>query len=68
MRIVVNGEPQDLETGTSVAELVRHVGRDPSGPGTAIARNGEVVPRRLWDTMVLQEGDTVEVLTAVGGG
>jgi thiamine biosynthesis protein ThiS len=30
--------------------------------------NGEVVPRRLWAETVLNDGDQVEVVTAVQGG
>lgn len=34
----------------------------------AIAYNGEVVRRAEWDTVTLSDGDTVEVVQAVGGG
>ncbi|WP_026922435.1 sulfur carrier protein ThiS [Glycomyces arizonensis] len=37
------------------------------GRGTAVAVNGEVVPRSEWDRP-LAEGDAVEVLTATQGG
>lgn len=68
MTVVVNGHPRDLPDAATVAELVRSLGHDPSAPGTAIARNGDVVPRRLWDETSLDDGDAVEVVTAVGGG
>ena len=68
MSVVVNGEPQALPLATTVADLVRSLGRDPDQAGTAIARNGEVLPRRLWPTTHLDDGDTIEVVTAVGGG
>ena len=68
MTIVVNGEPRQLSSATTVAELVRSLGRNPDQPGTAIARNGDVVPRRLWRDTPLDDGDAVEVVTAVGGG
>ncbi len=66
--IVVNGNDRDLPAATTVADLVRTLGRDPTHPGTAIARNGEVVPRRDWGRTLLSDGDAVEVVTAVGGG
>jgi sulfur carrier protein len=34
----------------------------------AAAVNGEVVPRRVWPGTPLQDGDQVEVVTAVQGG
>lgn len=68
MTVVVNGEPRTLTAGTTVADLVRALGRDPDRAGTAIARNGEVIPRRVWPLTTLDDGDTIEVVTAVGGG
>ena len=68
MTLVINGEHREFEAGLTIAELVRTLGRDPAQPGTAIARNGDVVPRRLWDTTLLENNDAVEVVVAVGGG
>jgi len=68
MRLVVNGEQRDISDAATIAELVRTLGRDPGRPGTAIARNGAVVPRRDWDDIVLTDGDAIEVVVAVGGG
>jgi sulfur carrier protein len=67
-QVFVNGQAQSLAADTTIAELVRSLGRDPDRAGTAIARNGEVVPRRVWPDVVLDDGDAVEVVTAVGGG
>ena len=68
MDVVVNGRHRDLPDAATVADLVRDVGRDPAQAGTAVARNGAVVPRRSWDTTVLCQGDAVEVVAAVSGG
>ena len=66
--VVVNGSSQTVPEALDLAALVRRLGRDPDRPGTAVARNGEVVPRRQWAGTRLVEGDSVEVLHAVGGG
>ncbi len=66
--VVVNGSARTVEEALDLAALVRRLGRDPDRPGTAVARNGEVVPRRQWAVTRLAEGDSVEVLNAVGGG
>ena len=68
MTVVVNGEERTVSDATTLADLARDLGRDPQVPGTAIARNGEVVPRRVWAATELAPGDAVEILTAVGGG
>lgn len=68
MTVVVNGHERDLPEQTTLAALVRGLGRDPSQPGTAVARNGDVVPRRQWDSTTVGDGDQIEVVTAVGGG
>jgi sulfur carrier protein len=64
--VLVNGEPDEVAEGTTVADLVaRH--RD-SSRGVAVARNEEVVPRSRWDATVVAEGDRLEILTAAQGG
>ncbi len=64
--IVVNGEPDQVSNGTTVADLVaRH--RD-SPRGIAVARNEEVVPRSQWAMTVAVEGDRFEIVTAAQGG
>lgn len=68
MTIVVNGRTQTLADGLDVASLVRLLGQDPQRPGTAVARNGDVVARQQWSATTLEDGDTVEVVRAVGGG
>jgi sulfur carrier protein len=64
--VVVNGEPCELQQGTTVADVVALLGRRPQG--LAVAVNEEVVPRTRWPTTPLHERDRVEVLTAAAGG
>ncbi|MFS2291965.1 MAG: sulfur carrier protein ThiS [Actinomadura sp.] len=66
MKVVVNGEPRDLPEGTSVAEAVASV--TAARTGVAVAVNEEVVGRSAWESTALEDGDRVEVLTAVQGG
>ena len=66
--IVVNGTPRDLEGATTVADLVEELAGDPTARGVAVALNGAVVPRGRWRLLELQDGDRVEILTAVQGG
>jgi len=66
--IVVNGTARDLEAGTTVADLVEELAGDPLAKGVAAALNGAVVPRGRWRLLELQDGDRIEILTAVQGG
>lgn len=66
MTVVVNGTATEVPKGTTVTEVVTVVGARPTG--TAVAVNGEVVPRSGWAERTLEDGDAVEVLAAVQGG
>lgn len=66
MNITVNGTPTAVPDGLTLNGLLaRHGGhRD----GTAVAVDGEVVPRSALDRRRLADGDVVEIVTAVQGG
>ena len=64
--VVVNGQERRLSAGATVADLV--AGLAGGGKGTAVARNGEVVPRSRWSATSLGKDDVVEVLIASQGG
>lgn len=66
MNISVNGEPRSVSPGTALDTVVRTLTAAPSG--VAAALNETVVPRAQWPSTTLNEGDRVEVLTAVQGG
>ena len=66
MSIILNGTPAD--SAPTVADLVeRHLRRRES-TGVAVAVNATVVPRDRWAAWPLQDGDVVDVVTAVQGG
>jgi sulfur carrier protein len=66
MNVTVNGIARTLPEQTTLAELL--IQENARHRGTAAAVDGEVVPRRSWDTFLLADGSSVEVLTAVQGG
>jgi sulfur carrier protein len=68
MNLSLNGRPVELPTGATVADALLSIGRRPEERGTAVALNGEVVARASWPHEPLEEGDRLEVLTAVQGG
>lgn len=66
MTVTVNGQDADIGPGTTVSALLTRLGAGPSG--TAVAVNGEVVPRSAWSRRTVTDGDVLEVLAAVQGG
>ena len=68
MNVVLNGEPRELADGATLNDAIDATGAPDDRRGVAVALDGEVVPRRQWDTTVLPIGARVEVLQAVQGG
>jgi sulfur carrier protein len=66
MRITLNGRPHDLEGSDTIIKFLESLGINPRQ--VAVAINGEVVPRDAWPQTKISEGDTVEIVRAVGGG
>jgi sulfur carrier protein len=67
VRVTINGESRVLpDDAVSVAALVRSLGFE--GKRVAVERNGEIVPKSRYDATALADGDTLEIVRAVGGG
>jgi sulfur carrier protein len=66
MQLTINGEELDFSTGNTVRQLL--VQLQLSGRPVAVERNGQIVPHSTFDQTELTEGDTLEVVTLVGGG
>ena len=66
MKITVNGEVREIESGATVASLLEALGL--AGRPVAVERNVGIVPRAKHAETALAEGDTLEIVTLVGGG
>jgi sulfur carrier protein len=66
VKVVVNGIPDELPDGSTVAQIV--AARAKTDQGVAVAVNDQVVTRSSWPEVRLADGDRVEILTAVQGG
>jgi sulfur carrier protein len=64
--VSINGTTRQLPDSTAVASLIEEMGL--TGKRIALERNGEIVPRSLFATQQLADGDKLEVVVAVGGG
>jgi sulfur carrier protein len=66
MNITVNGIPEPLADGTTVAALIS--ARALPVTGIAAAVNGDVIRAATWAQTVLADQDVVEIVTARQGG
>ena len=66
MQINVNGEPREVPADISLAELVDQLGLTPQR--VAVEVNRELVTRKRYAQTVLHAGDSLEIVTLVGGG
>ncbi len=66
MDIRVNGKTVKSSPGITLDALVSEL--KSSSEGIAVAINLQVVPRAQWNSRVLEAGDAIEIVRAVGGG
>lgn len=76
--LTINEESATLPAGSSLVDAVAHTtGRQLSADGSpldgkrlgvAVALGADVVPRSAWSSTTLDDGDEIEIVTAVQGG
>jgi len=64
--VILNGEPKAIKTDSSILDLIQLM--DLGEARIAVELNLEIVPRSEHPTTMLKEGDTLEVVHAIGGG
>ncbi len=66
IELQVNGEQQLIVAGSTLFDLIERL--ELVGQRIAIEVNQEIIPRSQHSDYVLQAGDAVEVVQAIGGG
>ena len=66
MVITLNGETYELDEPVTVSALLARLEIDPRR--VAIEHNLEIIRRRTFETVVVKDGDRLEIVNAVGGG
>jgi sulfur carrier protein len=66
MKIIVNGQAKELSDATNLKELTNQLCRDCRRVITEL--NGHIVKPAQWQETPIKDGDTVELVTFVGGG
>ncbi len=64
--ITVNGEHRRVSAGLTIAALANELGLAPEK--VAVERNLEIVPRSTLGNVVVDDGDSLEIVHFVGGG
>ena len=63
--VKVNGTELDI-AGKSVSEYLAVTSYDPRR--IAVERNGDIVFKSQYDAVILEDGDSLEIVSFVGGG
>ena len=63
--VKVNGESKDI-AGKTLAEYLSTTDYDRKR--IAVERNGDIVPKAQYGETVLRDGDSLEIVSFVGGG
>jgi thiamine biosynthesis protein ThiS len=66
MNIRINGNSREIADHIKLSDLLR--GLQIRSEGIAVELNREVLPRERWNSVVVQEGDALEIVQFVGGG
>ena len=66
LRVTINGEGREIDGPVSVFALLAALGLDPAK--IAVERNLEIVPRSLYASVMVGEGDRLEIVHFIGGG
>jgi sulfur carrier protein len=66
VKVFANGDPVELADGSTVDDLLVALGL--GGKWVVVERNREPVARADFPTLVLAEGDRIELVRAVAGG
>ena len=69
LTLMVNGETRVLDPAPNPASLADVVALLANNPQLVVAEhNGVIAPRGRWESIVVKDGDTLEIVTIVGGG
>ena len=64
--LTVNGKPREADGPVNLKHYLLDIGITQTA--IAVAHNGAVIPRAQIESVTLQDGDTLEIVRAVGGG
>ncbi len=66
IQVIVNGAAHRFDAPVNVRAVLETL--EMAGKKVAVERNGEIVPKSLHREILIQDGDQLEIVVAVGGG
>jgi sulfur carrier protein len=66
IQVTVNGTAHRFEARVNVRALLEQL--EMAAKKVAVERNGEIVPKSLHKDTLIEDGDQLEIVVAVGGG
>ena len=69
MKLTINGELKTIKgdpSPLSLSDLIKQLGHHPRL--IVVELNGKILPPGNWDKAQLNDGDSLEIVTIVGGG
>ncbi len=69
MKLTINGEKKSIEQTKGLLKLdnlIALLGHNPSL--IVVEFNGAILPPNQWSTQQVKDGDSLEIVTIVGGG
>lgn len=64
--LTINGQQRQVPEASRVSQLLEEMCL--TGKRLAVEKNGEIVPRSRFSDEILEPGDVLEIVVAVGGG
>ncbi len=64
--VTINGRETQLPASINLLDYINDKGL--AGRRLAVAHNGDVIPRDNYQSVVINDGDTLEIVRPVGGG
>ena len=61
MQVRINGKDTEIHESVSIVDYLTSI-------GFAVAINGEIIPKEDYGEIHLKNGDSMEVVRAIGGG
>lgn len=66
MQITINGEKRELGENLTITEMLEHLALP--AERIAVELNREVVRKKEWENIRLNDADKIEIIHFVGGG
>jgi|TARA_A200000113_G_scaffold2340_1_gene2560 sulfur carrier protein len=66
MNILLNNKPEMLFDGSTVKKLLEN--KNIKNKYYAVEINRKIIPKSDHETHVIEDGDVIEIITAIGGG